>query len=181
MTNELTSKFASRLRQAWALRIAVAAVLFGGCVVLSSCSGSAKSQHCVKDCAAEGENTDAGADSAVGDWRGNWVLSDESDSGPLAVQVEALGNDAYRATFLDAFDTQGEPIGVLEGKRSGGVVSFGGRAKYNGMEFEVEALIRGGKLTGTFEGLDASGTFDLDHILRASAAVGAEPEQGVRL
>ena len=119
-----------------------------------------------------------GADAAMGDWNGGWQVSGGGDSGPLVAQVIALGKGQYRANFLEAFDTRAKPLGALDGSRKGDAVDFAGKATYQDMTFDVKAAIKGDKLTGTFEGPDASGTFALERVFRVSPTMGAKPPEG---
>lgn len=164
-------------------RVAVAVLLFALPVMLSSCGRSNSADSAGAGAVKESFVDEAraaiqGADAAMGDWKGSWQVSGGGDSGPLAAQVIALGKGQYRANFLEAFDTRTAPLGVLDGKRQGDVVSFAGRAKYENSAFDVKAAIKGDKLTGTFEGPDASGTFALEHVFRVSPTMGAKPPKG---
>jgi len=160
-------------------------------VMLSSCGRSTSADSAGAGAAKESFVDEAreailGADAAMGDWTGGWQVSGGGDSGPLVAQVIALGKGQpagagagqYRANFLEAFDTRTAPLGVLDGKREADAVSFTGRAKYENSAFDVKAAIKGDKLTGTFEGPDASGTFALEHVFRVSPTMGAKPPKG---
>jgi hypothetical protein len=176
-------------------RAVLTVLLFVLPVMLSSCGRSTSADSAgagaVKESLVdEARGAILGADAAMGDWKGSWQVSGGGDSGPLVAQVIALGKGQpagagagqYRAKCLEEFDTPSEPLGVLDGERQGDVVSFAGRAKYENSAFDVKAAIKGDKLTGTFEGPDASGTFALEHVFRVSPTMGAKPPKGaVRL
>ena len=157
------------------------------CVFVSSCGGSARRQSSSapapvvpeKDFVAEAKAAITAADTAMGDWKGQWELDDESDWGPLVAQVIALGKGEYRANFLEEFDThtRGTPLGVLEGRRAGQAVRLAGQAQRDSMDFEVQAVIEADKLAGTFKG-DASGSFTLERVFRVSPTMGAKPPKG---
>jgi len=172
-------------------RAVLTVLLFVLPVMLSSCGRSTGADStgagAVKESFVdEAREAILGADAAMGDWKGSWQVSGGGDSGPLVAQVIALGKGQpagalagqYRANFLEAFDTRSEPLGVLDGKREADAVSFTGRAKYENSTFDVKAAIKGDKLTGTFEGPDASGTFTLEHVFRVSPTMGAKPPKG---
>jgi len=152
-------------------------------VLLSSCAGPV-----VTDPVLEARTAIESADAAMGDWEGSWKLEDESDSGPLAAQVIALGKEGYRAKFFSEFDTRQDPIVVLEGNRDGGAVRFAGRTVLSDsdIELDIEAVIEGGKppiataggkLNGSFKG-DEAGSFALDKVIRISPTLGAKPPSG---
>jgi hypothetical protein len=176
-------------------RAVLTGLLFVLPVMLSSCgrstgADSAGAGAVKQSLVDEARGAILGADAAMGDWKGSWQVSGGGDSGPLVAQVIALGKGQpagagagqYRAKCLEEFDTPSEPLGVLDGERQGDVVSFAGRAKYENSAFDVKAAIKGDKLTGTFEGPDASGTFALEHVFRVSPTMGAKPPKGaVRL
>ncbi len=121
----------------------------------------------------------ASCDSFTGDYKGGWKLNDGTDSGPLAVQVIALGKGEYRAVFFDEFDVPTEPLtainGALEGtnvhltKVDPGVGTF---------DLKADAVIAGDKLTGTFEAQTGAGTFELTKTIRLSPTLGAKPPAG---
>lgn len=160
---------------------AVAAILLAAlCGVLSSCAGGggAGKGSAVKDFKAEAEEAITALDPAMGDWQGGWKLSDESDSGPLVAQVIAMGKGEYKANFLEVFDTRMEPIGILVGRLEGGAVLLAGRAYHSGIDFNVNAKIEAGKLTGDFAGQDVKGTFALERVFRVSETMGAKPPKG---
>jgi len=142
-------------------------------VLLSSCAGPL-----AVDPVIEAREAIESADTAMGDWEGNWKLEDESDSGPLVAQVIALGKDGYQANLSEEFDTGQEPFVVLEGKRDGAAVRFEGRAELSdGGVLEIQAAIEGGKFNGSFEG-DAIGSFEMERAIRVSPTLGAEPPAG---
>jgi len=171
-----------RLRRVCGL-VVMGVLVLGVSVLASSCGSSAKGKAegpCpVRErFIAEAREAITGADPAMGDWKGSWILSDNSDSGPLVAQVIALGKGEYKANFHEMFDTRSEPIGVLIGKGEGDVVNLAGRAYYGGRDFDVKAKIAGGKLTGSFSGQDESGTFELERVFRVSPTMGAKPPKG---
>jgi hypothetical protein len=118
------------------------------------------------------------ADPAMGDWQGSWKLDDESDSGPLATHVIALGQGAYRANFYGQFDTREEPVAVLQGHREGKTVHFTGLARSEGYELQVRGAIENGKFAGTFYDQDVTGTFAVEKVIRLSPTLGVKPPAG---
>ncbi|MBN2272108.1 MAG: DUF1080 domain-containing protein [Sedimentisphaerales bacterium] len=180
MAKVLTSKDVRRWFRFSGSRAAAAVLLLVLCAVLSSCAGSggAGRGSAVKDFKAEAKEAITGLDPAMGDWQGGWKLNDGSDSGPLVAQVIALGNGEYKANFLEVFDTRMEPIGILVGRLEGGAVQLAGRAYHSGIDFNVNAKIEGGKLTGDFTGQDVKGTFALEQVFRVSETMGAKPTKG---
>ncbi len=119
-------------------------------------------------------------DPYMGDYKGEWSLTDGYDWGPLVAQVIALGNGEYRAKFVEGFALTVDPYGIVDGRRQGNVVAFAGRAGYDGMSLQVKAVIKGGTLTGSFEGQSADGspvkgTVKLKEIVRRSPTLKDEP------
>lgn len=122
-------------------------------------------------------------DTFMGDWSGNWRLSDGSQSGGLVSQVIALGKGQYRVNLLEAFDERTEPIAVFEGTVQGGKLPLAGEAKHKGANLQVRAVIEADKFTGDFkgqtaEGDDVSGTLELEKKVRLSPTLGAKPPAG---
>jgi hypothetical protein len=117
------------------------------------------------------------ADSVMGDWEGTWKLDDESDSGPVVTQVIALGQGKYRAKVMGEFDTRRDPIAVLDGQRDGAIVRFSGPGEANYYEFQLKAVIRDGKFSGTFTG-EVSGSFVMEKVVRVSPTMGEKPPAG---
>ena len=173
MVKELTSTDVRRWFRVCGVRVATAVSLLVLCMVLSSCAGTAGAGAgpVGLDFKAEAEEAITKLDPAMGDWQGGWKLSDESDSGPLVAQVIALGEGEYKANFLEVFDTRMEPIGIVVGR----LEELAGKAYHSGIDFNVEAKIEGGKLTGTFAGQDVAGTFSLNRVFRVSETMGAKP------
>ena len=141
-------------------------------VLLSSCAGPLGGDPVV-----EARKAILSADAAMGDWQGSWKLEDESDSGQLVAQVIALGKGEYRANLLEEFDTREEPVAVLEGRRDGAAVRFAGPGQAGYTEFQVQAVIRDGKFSGSFEG-DAAGSFAMERAIRISPTLGEKPPKG---
>jgi hypothetical protein len=131
----------------------------------------------VKDPLAEARSAMENADPVMGDWEGSWRLDDESDSGPVVAQVIALGDGQYRAKVMSQFDTREEPIAVLDGKRDGALVYFSGPGRYEGNEFDIDAVIKDGQFGGSFDG-GASGSFILEKVIRVSPTIGERPPFG---
>jgi hypothetical protein len=140
---------------------------------LSSCAGPLTSGP-----ALEARRAIEAADPAMGDWRGSWILDDQSDSGPLVAQVIALGKGTYRASCFGQFDTRQEPLAVLQGQRQAQVVRFAGPGRYGDTEFQVQGTIEGERFTGTFKGQDESGSFAMERVIRLSPTLGAKPSAG---
>ena len=153
-------------------KIIICVLAFALSVLLSSCAGPM-----AVDPVFEARTAIESADAAMGDWEGSWKLEDESDWGQVVTQVIALGKGKYRAKVLEEFDTREEPIAELDGQRDGSVVRFAGpgRAGYN--EFQIEAVIKDGQFSGSFEG-DATGSFAMERVIRVSPTLGAEPPAG---
>ncbi len=153
-------------------KIIICVSVFALSVLLSSCAGPV-----AIDPVLEARQAIENADTAMGDWEGSWKLDDESDSGQVVTQVIALGKGEYRAKVLVEFDTREEPIAVLDGQRDGAVVRFEGpgRAGYN--ELQIEAAIKDGQFSGSFNG-DATGNFTMEKVIRVSPTMGAESPAG---
>lgn len=141
-------------------------------VLLSSCIGPV-----AVDPTVEARMGLESADSVMGDWEGSWELNDGSDSGPLAIQVIALGKGQYRAKVMNEFDTREEPIAVLNGQRDDAIVRFEGPGQYEYNEFQIEAVIKDEQFSGTFKG-DASGSVALEKVIRVSPTMGEKPPAG---
>ncbi len=153
-------------------KIIICVLAFALSVLLSSCAGPL-----AVDPVVEARDAIESADAAMGDWEGSWILEDESDSGRVVTQVIALGKGEYRAKVMEEFDTRVEPIAVLDGRRHGDVVGFEGPGRYENTEFQIEAAIKDGKFSGSFEG-DATGSFEMERAIRVSPTLGAEPPEG---
>lgn len=153
-------------------KIIICVLAFALSVLLSSCAGPM-----AIDPVVEARDAIESADAVMGDWEGNWVLEDESDSGRVVTQVIALGKGEYRAKVLEEFDTREEPIAELDGERDGSVVRFTGPGRAGYTELQIEAAIKDGKFSGSFEG-DATGSFEMERAIRVSPTLGAEPPEG---
>ena len=141
-------------------------------VLLSSCAGPL-----AIDPVLEARQAIESADTAMGDWEGSWKLEDESDYGQVVTQVIALGKGNYRAKVLEEFDTREEPIAELDGERDGSVVRFTGPGRAGYTEFQIEAAIKDGQFSGSFDG-DEVGSFEMERAIRVSPTLGAEPPEG---
>ncbi len=145
-------------------------------VLLSSCAGPLGGNPVV-----EARKAILSADTAMGDWEGNWKLEDESDSGQLVAQVIALGKGKYRANFLREFDTREEHLAMLDGRRDGAAVRFAGRAVLSdGGILEIRAVIEGSKFNGSFKG-DKVGSFEMERAIRISPTLGEKPPKGATI
>jgi len=153
-------------------KIITCVLLFVLSVLLSSCAGPL-----AVDPILEARTAIESADTAMGDWQGSWKLDDESDSGQVVTQVIALGKDKYRANVLGEFDTREEPIAELDGERDGSVVRFAGPGRAGYTEFQIQAVIKNGKFSGSFKG-DAAGSFAMERAIRVSPTLGAKPPAG---
>jgi hypothetical protein len=142
-------------------------------LALASCAGPARDKLVL-----EAREAIERADPVMGDWQGSWKLDDESDSGPLVTHVIALGQGKYRAKFLEEFDTRIWPVAVLESRLQDKAVRFTGPAEYDGTEFQVQAVIKDGKFTGSFQGQDFAGSFIMEKVVRLSPTLGAKPPKG---
>lgn len=141
-------------------------------VLLSSCAGPL-----AVDPVFEAKESILSADAAMGDWEGSWKLEDESDSGRVVTQVIALGKGKYKAKVLEEFDTREEPIAELDGERDGSVVRFAGPGRAGYTEFQIQAAIKDGRFSGSFEG-DELGNFSMERVIRVSPTLGSEPPAG---
>lgn len=122
-------------------------------------------------------------DPFMGDWSGNWKLSDGSKSGEVVAQVIALGRGKYRVNLLEAFDQRIPAIAVFESELQGAKLTFGGNSEYKGTKLKIKAAIEADNFTGDFEGKDSegqdiSGTFELKKTVRLSPTLGAKPPAG---
>lgn len=145
----------------WALVLSLAMV---------SCTGPARGKLVL-----EAKEAIERADPVMGDWQGSWKRDGESDSGLLVAQVIAQGAGKYRANFLKEFDTRIPPLAVLESRLQDKAVRFTGPAEYNGIEFQMQAVIKDGKFTGSFQGQDFVGSFIMKKVIRLSPTLGAKP------
>ena len=126
---------------------------------------------------------DSKVDPFMGDWQGEWTLSDGYDYGQLVAQVVALGNNEYSAKLIEGFDMTVDPYGTLNGQRKGQSVIFSGKVSTPDVDLNVKAVIEGDKFKGAFEGqtpdgTHVTGTFDLKSIVRLSPTLGAKPPKG---
>ena len=171
----------------WRIVAVVLAVVLP--LVLSSCRGSAKEAAAATEKAGavskvvQAAKQAEVADPLMGDWQGNWVLSDGGQSGGLVAQVIALGKGMYRVSLFEEFDRKIPAITVLEGGLQDGSVHFLGPGKYEEYVFKIDATLEKDKLTGRFEGKDSggqdvSGTFKLEKTVRLSPTLGAKPPAG---
>jgi len=139
-------------------------------LALASCAGPAGGKL-----VREAKKVIESVDPVMGDWQGSWKLNDESDSGLLVAQVIALGKGKYRANLLEEFDTRIPPVAVLESRLQDKAVRFTGPAEYDGTEFQVQAVIKDGKFTGSFQGQDFAGSLAMEKVVRLSPTLGAKP------
>jgi hypothetical protein len=123
-------------------------------------------------------------DPYMGDWQGSWTMAEGTgtDSGAMVAQVIALGEGNYRLNLLREFDTPSEPIAVLEGQREDTEVRFTGRVQQEGIESNVQAAIKDGRLTGTIKGHNSEGKyvsveFILEKTVRLSPKLGEKPPE----
>ena len=144
-------------------------------VALASCAEPVK-YNCMEQTRIELERLDP----FMGDWQGTWRLDDGSDSGPVVAQVIALGDDKYRAKFLEEFEVEVRvpAIAVLEGRLREAKVLFSGPGRYEENEFTLQAVLEGPKFAGTFQGQNFAGSFTLEKVIRLSPTLGARPPAG---
>jgi hypothetical protein len=159
-------------------KVITAVLLLTPVMVFPSCSGPVAIDSLREHFVAEARRAILNSDAAMGDWRGSCKLSRWSNSEPLVAQVVALGKGLYRANLLSGFDRRTGPLAVLDGNREGNVVRFVGKIKCENGVFTAKATTKGAKLTGTFEGPDARGTFAMEHVFRVSPTMGAKPPKG---
>ncbi len=104
-------------------------------------------------------------DPYMGDWQGTRTDPDGNQS-PIVAQVIALGKGIYRCNLLPEFDRRVEPLGVLDGKRQGDNIDFGGGRRMSPTQFTGALKTPGG------------GTFRLEPVKRLSPTLGATPPPG---
>ena len=134
----------------------------------ASCTGPARGKLVL-----EAKEAIERADPVMGDWQGT-STSHNGTKSPLAAQVIALGKGKYRANFLEEFDTQEEPLAVLEGRLTDATVSFTGPIE---QVTKWQGVIEGGRFTGTFHGRK-TGSFAMEKVVRLSRTLGAKPPAG---
>ena len=141
-------------------------------VMLASCAEPLKRDY-VQETKAELESLDP----FMGDWQGTWRLDDGSDSGTVVAHVIALGDDRYRAKFLEEFEESVRipTIAVLEGQLREGKVRFSGPGKYEDFEFSLQMVLEGRRFAGTFQGQDFAGSVVMEKVIRLSPTLGAKP------
>lgn len=164
--------------------VAVTSFLFLSSILYSPAFGEAASPNSEQGkFVQEAKKAIDGADVFMGDWQGSWKASDSNASGPLVAQVMAMGRGKYRANLLEEFDKQIQPIAVLDGELKDSAVHFTGQSKDDGADFKVQAVIEGGKFTGSIQGKDKQGqkldrSFEMEKVYRVSPTLGAEPPAG---
>ena len=152
----------------------IAVILICG-LMLGLTAGAAEQQNRLLRQAGEAMEA---ADPYMGDWQGRWILDDGYDSGPLVVQVIALGNGDYRANFHYKFDYEWSPLFILEGRLKDSTPQFNGHAEF-GHVIDIESSIKSGKFKGTSsDGESISGTFAMEKVIRLSPTLGAKPPEG---
>lgn len=124
-------------------------------------------------------------DPFMGDWEGQWEVTDGYNSGPIAAEVIALGGGQYQVKFLEGFAVTTAPYAVLDGQVQGGKVKLSGRLNSDSTPIDgtMEAILERDKLTGKFEGRttggeDIKGTMSLAKTVRKSPTLGAKPPAG---
>lgn len=127
----------------------------------------------------------ADADPLMGDYQGQWEVTDGYDSGPIVAQVIALGGGQYQVKFLEGFAVTTRPYAVLDGQAQGGRVKLTGRLDSDSTPIDgtLEATLEQDKLTGRFEGQtgggeQVKGTFAMEKTVRKSPTLGAKPPVG---
>jgi len=146
--------------------------VFAFTLLFSSCAELQREEPVV-----EADKAFWSADPAMGDWQGGWKLDDGTESGPVVAQVIALGKGKYRAIFSEQFDTRMEPIASLDDRLEDAKASFTGKGNYDGIDLDIQAVIKGDKLSGSFKG-EYPGTFELKKTVRLSPTLGAKPPDG---
>lgn len=152
-----------------------------GLVLLFGLSSDARAQQ--DKFLREAKKAMESADVFMGDWQGSWTLDDGFDSGPLTVQVIALGKGKYRANFNTEFEYGWPPLFVLEGELKDSAAQFDGRAEFDGNILNIQSGIKEGKFSGKFKGIAAdgqalSGSFAMEKTFRLSPTLGAKPPAG---
>jgi Domain of Unknown Function (DUF1080) len=99
----------------------------------------------------------ATADPLMGDWQGE---------GGYVAQVLPTAGGKYLANLLTTFDTESEPVAVLEGARSGDGVTFSGDGRSGAIK------------EGRFTGAKGDKSFSLKRVTRTPPTLGAPPPKG---
>jgi len=124
----------------------VLTVLLCACLFLSSCASP------------DASNGNRKIDSFSGNWQGSGMDSEENEF-TFAAKVIDLGDYTYRVLILDAFDTQKDPMHVMDGV-----------LKNNEYIYTADEgiYVGGGKLDGdTFEGYykgPVDGTYTMQRV-----------------
>ncbi len=124
-------------------------------------------------------------DPFMGDWQGQWEVTDGYDSGSAAAQVIALGDGQYQVKLLEGLAVTTAPYAVLDGQVRDGKLALSGRLNPNSSPIEgtVEMTVERDKFTGRFQGQTGGGepikgTFSLERTVRQSPTLGAKPPAG---
>ncbi|MGE5294901.1 MAG: DUF1080 domain-containing protein, partial [Solirubrobacterales bacterium] len=127
----------------------------------------------------------AEVDPFMGDWQGQWEVTDGYNSGSIAAYVIALGGDQYQVKLVEVFGVTTAPYAVLETQAKDGKLEFAGSLNPGSSPIEgtVNATIENGKFTGRFQGQTGGGesikgTFSLEKTARQSPTLGAKPPAG---
>ncbi len=127
----------------------------------------------------------AEVDPFMGDWQGQWEVTDGYDSGSMAAYVIALGDGQYQVKLAEGFGVTTAPYAVLEAQAKDGKLEFSGKLDPDSSPIEgtVTATIEKGKFTGRFQGQtgggeSVKGTFSLEKTVRQSPTLGAKPPAG---
>ena len=123
------------------------------------------------------------ADPFMGDWQGSWSLDDGTDSGDLVAQVIALGKGTYKANFHGEFDYFWPPLFELAGRLEDGSPQFNGKPEIGNITLDLQSTIKDGRFIGKFkgfgdDGVERTGTFSMEKVVRLSPTLGAKPPAG---
>jgi hypothetical protein len=99
-------------------------------------------------------------DPFLGDWQGEGVVA----------QVIPRGDGNYQLNFLPEFDVKCEPLAVIAGRATDGVLRF----EQGGWSGQAQ----GERMTGARPGNEQGAAFELKKVVRLAPNVGAKPPQG---
>ena len=113
----------------------------------------------------------------MGDWVGAFS-TEMGDTGTLMAQVIALGNDSCQVVIQIG---EGDAKLALVGQMQAGKIAFDTKVNLGselGGEYRVKGELSPENFSGTFEGLENSGTFQLQKVKKSSPTIGKQPPEG---
>lgn len=148
-------------------------------LLIPSAHASVNKEQMIREARKALEN----ADPFMGDWQGSWSLDDGTNSGELVAQVIALGKGTYKANFNGEFDYFWPPLFELGGRLEDAAAQFKGKPEIGNMTLDIQSTIENGKFTGKFkgigdDGLERTGKFSMEKVIRLSPTLGAKPPVG---